>query len=645
MGEGGMGAVYEVHHEIVGGRFALKCLHPQHATNPEIVKRFIQEARAASAIGSEHIVMVTDGGQLENGAPYLVMEYLEGEDLASLLKREGCLKQPRAVGLMLQVCEALAPVHERGIVHRDLKPGNLFLTKRENYGEWLKVLDFGIAKVRAGVLGKSAAMTRTGAALGTPYYMAPEQFLGTRHVDHRADVYAAGVILYLMLTGARPFDAASYEELVVEVATGTPRPLLEVRPDVDEYLAAAVMTTLSRDPDDRFQTMRELSAALEVHTGATSRAAFPEAVVGASTGPTQEREIPATQEQRANPLPATRVAPVPPTEVQPLHFGQSPFLATKKAVDPAQGGQADRPPRSARRPQQPPVENPSFPAEPQRRRQRQRASSRPPQKAAIKLPKYAPPPVVFSGAPQPVQPEVTPRRSGLWIWAIVASTTTIHLLVVLGGGAVIFFDIFSEDYQRWRVNRTISGAPEAATPLPHVEGVHFDPSSGLYWQNPPSTEEHDWRSAMSYCSGLSLAGHGPGSWHLPTISELRTLARGCTSGVTGSTCRVTDTCLASGCQDIACVGCQPGGGPGYSGAYLPPPVVGPTSRMFYWSSSSLRGRPAWAWQVNFGVGGVIRRRKSERSPVRCVRRSPYTISDGVVFRLFEGERSIRRASE
>ena len=621
MGEGGMGAVYEVHHEIVGGRFALKCLHPQHATNPEIVKRFIQEARAASAIGSEHIVMVTDGGQLENGAPYLVMEYLEGEDLASLLKREGCLKQPRAVGLMLQVCEALAPVHERGIVHRDLKPGNLFLTKRENYGEWLKVLDFGIAKVRVGMLGQSAAMTRTGAALGTPYYMAPEQFMGTKHVDHRADVYAAGVILYLMLTGARPFDAASYEELVVEVATGTPRSLLEVRPDVDEYLAAAVMTTLSRDPDDRFQTMRELSAALEVHTGATSRAAFPATVVRASAGPSQEREFPATQEQRANPLPATRMAPVPPTEVQPLHFRESPFLGTKKAVDPARGVQADRPPRSKRHQQQAPLETPSSSSgPPQRKEGRHRALPGSSQKAVKALQEYVPPPVVFAGAQRPQTPVVADAKQASWIepFLLWGGGSVLALVVIAVVSVGIIAAMFDHMRQEARDSRSESQVFEESTP--HVEGVYFDASTGLHWQNPPSAVEHNWRSASSYCSSLSLAGHGPGFWHLPTISELRTLARGCTSGVTGGTCRVTDTCLASGCQDIDCVGCQPGGGPGYSGSYLPPPVVGPTSRMFYWSSSSLSGRPAWAWQVNFAVGGVIRRRKSESSPVRCVRR-------------------------
>ena len=320
MGEGGMGAVYEVHHEIVGGRFALKCLHPQHATNPEIVKRFIQEARAASAIGSEHIVMVTDGGQLETGAPYLVMEYLEGEDLASMLKREGRLDQARAVGLMLQVCEALTPAHERGIVHRDLKPGNLFLTQREKYGEWVKVLDFGIAKVRSGVAGRSASMTKTGATLGTPHYMAPEQFMKAKHVDHRADVYAAGVILYEMLAGCWPFDADSYEELIVAVATGAPQPLGEVFPDVNDELAGIVMRILSRNPADRFQTMRELATSLEVHAFTTPVVSVPPTVVSAPTRPSQDRIIPATREQRAGPIPLTSSSPVPTTASQPYSY-------------------------------------------------------------------------------------------------------------------------------------------------------------------------------------------------------------------------------------------------------------------------------------------------------------------------------------
>ena len=310
MGEGGMGAVYEVHHDFVGGRFALKCLHPQLTTNAEIVKRFVQEARAASAIGSEHIIQITDGGQLESGAPFLVMEYLEGEDLAFMLKREGRLDQARAVGLVLQVCEALQPAHERGIVHRDLKPANLFLTQREKFGEWVKVLDFGIAKVRAGVAGRSASMTKTGATLGTPHYMAPEQFMKAKHVDHRADVYAAGVILYEMLAGCWPFDADSYEEFIVEVATGTPRPLAEVRPDVDEGLAGVVMRSLARDTDRRFQSVEELSGAIEAYAGITAVTSVPPTILAPATTPPQKRAIPATQSQNASPLPPTRVSPV-----------------------------------------------------------------------------------------------------------------------------------------------------------------------------------------------------------------------------------------------------------------------------------------------------------------------------------------------
>lgn len=262
MGEGGMGAVYEVRHEVIGGRFALKCLHAQHATNEVTVQRFIQEAKSASAIGSEHIVLVTDGGRAEDGSPYLVMEYLEGQDLEEVLEREGRQEPGRALSWICQVCEALAPVHDRGIVHRDLKPANLFLTHREGVGEWVKILDFGIAKVHPDVSGLSKSLTKSDDVFGTPFYMAPEQLTKAKTVDHRADIYSCGVILYELLSNHLPFEAKTAFELFSKILTESPRPLSEVLPNVDPALEQLVMRAISRNVALRHQITSDLALKL-----------------------------------------------------------------------------------------------------------------------------------------------------------------------------------------------------------------------------------------------------------------------------------------------------------------------------------------------------------------------------------------------
>ena len=263
IGQGGMGSVWEGRHVQIGRRAALKFLHPQVAHNAEIASRFLREAQAAAAIGSDHIVDIYDVGQLPNGVPYLVMEYLDGEDLASVLKRGGRLEPGRAVELILQLCEALEPAHERGIVHRDLKPANLVLVQREKTGLWLKVLDFGIAKVQAELSGQSRSLTKTGTTIGTPIYMAPEQFQRAKTVDHRADIYSAGVILYQLLSGCLPFEADTYEELIVAVVTEEPTPLRDARPGIDAGLESVVMRSIARDAKARFESMGELAKALQ----------------------------------------------------------------------------------------------------------------------------------------------------------------------------------------------------------------------------------------------------------------------------------------------------------------------------------------------------------------------------------------------
>ena len=280
MGQGGMGAVWEGRHVQIGRRAALKFLHPQVAHDAEIASRFLREAQAAAAIGSDHIVDIYDVGQLPGGEPFLVMEYLSGEDLGSLIARFTSLPPAMAVGLSLQICDALTPAHARGIVHRDLKPANLFLTRLGDQEGWLKVLDFGIAKARRALTGRtSSQLTRTGTTLGTPHYMAPEQFVGTKDVDQRADVYSTGVILYEMLTGRTPFDGETYEELIIRVATEKPTPPRALKPELDESLEQVVLRSMERGPEQRFSSMEDLAVALRPLAGTEQQSLTPATVV------------------------------------------------------------------------------------------------------------------------------------------------------------------------------------------------------------------------------------------------------------------------------------------------------------------------------------------------------------------------------
>ncbi|MBI4508150.1 MAG: protein kinase, partial [Deltaproteobacteria bacterium] len=254
IGEGGMGRVYEAEHVEIGKRVALKILHPAFSRTPDVVARFRREARAASKIGHPNIVDVTDSGTTADGSVYFVMEFLEGVELAAVIAREGALEIQRALHIASQMCRALAAAHNAGIIHRDLKPENVFLVVREGTPDFVKVLDFGIAKSAELEEQRNERLTHPGMAMGTPEYMAPEQAAG-KPADARSDVYAVGAIVYEMLTGAPPYQGENFMEILTKKATREPTPPGELRKDLPEIVEKLVLRSLARSPEDRPPSM------------------------------------------------------------------------------------------------------------------------------------------------------------------------------------------------------------------------------------------------------------------------------------------------------------------------------------------------------------------------------------------------------
>jgi hypothetical protein len=261
LGTGGMGAVYEVEHEITRHHRALKVLHPGIAKSPQLVARFLREASAAGRIGNPHIAETFDAGHLESGEPYLLMELLEGETLDTRLHRLGPLDPAELADLVFQACDGVQAAHDAGIVHRDLKPENLFVTATRDGSPFLKILDFGISKFDAERTG-SLGVTAEGAVMGTPFYMPPEQVRGATTIDARADVYALGVILYECASGARPYDAQTLEHLAVLIHEGKAMPLAERCPALSPEFCAVVHRAMAVERESRFSSARALGEAL-----------------------------------------------------------------------------------------------------------------------------------------------------------------------------------------------------------------------------------------------------------------------------------------------------------------------------------------------------------------------------------------------
>jgi len=252
LGEGGMGAVYEGENVRIHHRVAIKVMHPAVEADNGARERFEREAQAAGRIGSEHICEVYDLGELPSGARYMVMEFLAGEPLSTRVLKLGRIPIEAMAPLLLQLLEGLEAAHSAGIIHRDLKPDNVFLQRTKQGGDFVKIVDFGVSKFNA----------LSGAMVGTPYYMSPEQVRGAKLVDHRSDIYSVGVVLFECITGSLPFQAETFNELMFKIALEPPAEAEQLVPGLDPRFGAIVRKAMAREPAQRYESAQQFAAAV-----------------------------------------------------------------------------------------------------------------------------------------------------------------------------------------------------------------------------------------------------------------------------------------------------------------------------------------------------------------------------------------------
>jgi eukaryotic-like serine/threonine-protein kinase len=267
-----MGSIWRAEHLVLCAPVAIKLIDPEIADDAEALDRFMREAQSAAALRSPHVVQILDYG-IDQRSPFIVMELLEGENLAQRLSRVGRLSPAETARIVTHVARAIGRAHDAGVIHRDLKPDNIFIVHNED-AEVAKVVDFGVAKVDPSTLGPGATRTRTGSLLGTPYYMSPEQAQGNKHVDHRSDLWALGVIAFECMTGKRPFESDGLGDLVLQICVREipmPSSIATVPQEFDTWFLRA----MSRDPEGRFQSAREMADALREAVGAEAREAIP----------------------------------------------------------------------------------------------------------------------------------------------------------------------------------------------------------------------------------------------------------------------------------------------------------------------------------------------------------------------------------
>jgi len=311
IGRGGMGSVWSATHLGLGHRLALKLIAREFVRSPEALRRFDAEARTAARLQSRHVVQVFDNGKLDDGTPYIAMELLDGENLADRIERVRALGLADTVEILAQCCKALGRAHAAGIVHRDIKPENIFLTRvPDEDAEVAKILDFGVAKMALGLDGGSQG-TGTGALLGTPLYMSPEQIRGARDVDHRADLYSLGLVAYTMLSGQMAISGETFGDVLIAICTQPLPSLCAVAPWLPYAMEAWFQRTCAREADRRWQSAQELIETLRT---------------AASAGPARSTAPPGSPSSPAQPSTAARIESVTP------NFGESAAIAATLAA-------------------------------------------------------------------------------------------------------------------------------------------------------------------------------------------------------------------------------------------------------------------------------------------------------------------------